>query len=650
MRSANWVALTRPGGHNRDMNGPGAQSDHVSDVLWRAADNEMRAMFELAPIGLAQFDIDGRFLLVNDRMCEILGCTREHALAHTFQELTFPEDLPHCLQLTARLAAKEIPSYCVEKRFVRPDHSIVWTRITVSAARRANSLDYFIGAAEDITAQVEATQALRLAEERLRTSIDASGIGTFRFDVRRNEMEWADGMQRVFGSSTDVRLEEFFARMHPDDREQVMNAYVRSVQDGSDFEEEFRAIWPDGSVHWLHDRARMFPGDDGKPAYIIGAITDVTRFKSLEEALRRNEAEFRTLADNIPQLAWISDGEGNRSWFNARWCEYFDCSQDEMCGTGWLRVHDAETGQKVLEEQRRTFSAGGAWEATLRLRARDGTYRWFLSRAMPVRDADGSTTRWIGTNTDITDRLESEGRLSELLEREQAARRSAEHSTSLREQVLGLVAHDLRNPVHTILMASGALLEIPLPEEDRRRQLELIKRCAWGMERLIKDLLDVSRMEAGNFAVKRERVEIAPIIAEVAALFRERAAAAGIALGTQVPPQLPQILGDHERLVQALSNLVSNALRFTRKDGHVDIGAHLESGELLFTVKDDGAGIAPGHLPVVFDRFWQADRTSGGAGLGLAIVKGIAESHSGSVHAESSLGRGTTFFIALPTG
>src|SRR5689334_1102654 len=240
----------------------------VSSSGRRVGAAELRAIFDRAPIGLAQFDPAGRFRLVNDRLCEILGCTRTHALAHTFQELTFPDDLPHCLDLTTKLASNEIPSYCVDKRFVRPDGSAVWTRITVSAARRADgNVDYFIGSAEDITTQVGVTETLRLTEERLRTSVDASMIGTFRFDIRRNAMEWADGMARVFGSSKEITLDQFFERIHPDDHAQVMNAYLRSATDGSDFEEEFRSVWPDGSIHWLHGRARIFPGDDGRPAY-----------------------------------------------------------------------------------------------------------------------------------------------------------------------------------------------------------------------------------------------------------------------------------------------------------------------------------------------------------------------------------------------
>jgi PAS domain S-box-containing protein len=210
----------------------------------------LRATLDLAPIGLAQFDLAGRFLYANARLCEILGCAHQALVEQTFQQITFPDDLPHCVELTARLAAGELQRYQLDKRFMRPDGTVVWARITVSAVRGPDgAVSFFIGAAEDITVQVEATVALRSADERLRTALDASQIGTFRFDVRRNALDWADGLDRVFGTSAYETLEEFFGGIHPDDRAQVMASYQRSAANGSDFEEEFRAIWPDGSVH-----------------------------------------------------------------------------------------------------------------------------------------------------------------------------------------------------------------------------------------------------------------------------------------------------------------------------------------------------------------------------------------------------------------
>jgi PAS domain S-box-containing protein len=469
----------------------------------------LRATIDRAPIGIAHFDSSGQFLLVNDRLCEILGFTRDELLARTFQQITFPEDLPHCLELTAQLARGEIRVYKVEKRFVSRDGCAVWTRITVSAVRRSDgSPAFFIGVAEDISGQIAAQEAQRNAEERLRTALSASLIGTFRFDVRRNALDWADGLERLFGNVQNTTLEEFFAMIHPDDRARVMESYVSSAGEGADFEEDFRVIWPDGSIHWLHDRGQTVAGADGEPHYIIGAITDITTQKKLE-----------------------------------------------------------------------------------------------------------------------VDRMAAEER---------------------RKQMLAFVAHDLRNPVQTIVMSASSIVELNLTDEQRGRQLDIIKRSAWRMDRLIGDLLDASSIEAGTFAVRRERVLVPDLLAEIVDAFEGRAHACGVALSCEIDPRVSPIKGDRERLVQLLSNLVANALKFTRPGGRVSLFARQVDRHVEIAVEDTGIGIRAEHKAKVFDRFWQADRVAGGAGLGLMIAKGIAEAHEGEIILDSTFGQGTTFYVRLP--
>src|SRR5688572_4207923 len=348
----------------------------MSEVSGHDTLEGLRATIDLAPIGMAQFDLQGRFLHANERLCEILGWQRADLLTRTFQELTFPDDLPRCLELTARLAANETASYQLQKRFVRPDGSVVWARITVSGVRRADgSMNFFIGAAEDISEQVAAEQARRTAEERARTALDASKIGTFRFDVRRNALDWSDGLERVFGGAESVTLDQFFEVMHPDDRRHVMAAYTRSVTEGVDLEEEFRVFWPDGSMHWLHDRGRTLLGTDGTPHQIIGAITDITNHKRMEQVITERDAQFRTLADTIPQLAWIANNDGARVWFNERWFAYTGESVASSRDFGWMRVHEGDAAAAVLARQQAAFRRGAIWEETVRLRSKDGDYR-----------------------------------------------------------------------------------------------------------------------------------------------------------------------------------------------------------------------------------------------------------------------------------
>jgi signal transduction histidine kinase len=245
-------------------------------------------------------------------------------------------------------------------------------------------------------------------------------------------------------------------------------------------------------------------------------------------------------------------------------------------------------------------------------------------------------------------RRRAEAERERLLEREQDARARAERASYLRDEVLAIVAHDLRSPLHTIAIAS-AMLDVPLPEEERRRQVEAIRRSTERMNVLISDLLDATSIEVGSLSIQRGRVDVAALLAEARELFERQARPRGLQLECDVAADVPPVDGDRGRLMQVISNLIGNSLKFTDAGGAIRLRSHAESGAVEISVEDSGRGIAPEHLPHVFDRFWRADREARtGAGLGLAIAKGIVEAHGGRIWAESTLGRGTTIHFTVP--
>jgi signal transduction histidine kinase len=224
-------------------------------------------------------------------------------------------------------------------------------------------------------------------------------------------------------------------------------------------------------------------------------------------------------------------------------------------------------------------------------------------------------------------------------------------ATQLRDQVLGVVAHDLRNPLSAILMQTS-VLKRQGPELERRSEqpMEVIQRAAKRMNRLIQDLLDVARMEAGQLTIERARLSAGGLIAEAVDMQRPLAASASLELRVEVDPDVAEVWGDRDRLLQVFENLIGNAVKFTPAGGRITAGATSRDAEVVFRVADTGSGIPSEHLPRVFDRFWQATSTRGlGAGLGLPITKGIVEAHGGRVWVESTAGSGTTFFFAIPT-
>jgi PAS domain S-box-containing protein len=228
--------------------------------------------------------------------------------------------------------------------------------------------------------------------------------------------------------------------------------------------------------------------------------------------------------------------------------------------------------------------------------------------------------------------------------------RSSVYATHLRDQVLGVVAHDLRNPLGAILVEAG-MLKGRGPERERRSKNpgETIERAALRMNRLIQDLLDVAVMESGQLAIQPTRLCARDLITTAVDMQRPLASSSSLALRYDVDGGVPDIWGDQDRLLQVFENLIGNAIKFTKAGGCITVGAAPRDHQVIFRVEDTGSGIAAENLPRVFDRFWQATRANRqGAGLGLPITKGIVEAHGGRIWVESTPHRGTTFFFAIP--
>ena len=227
---------------------------------------------------------------------------------------------------------------------------------------------------------------------------------------------------------------------------------------------------------------------------------------------------------------------------------------------------------------------------------------------------------------------------------------AAQAATRARDDVLAIVSHDLRNPIHTIHMSAALLQELyPDPQELLVRQLAVIRRASRRANALIQDLLDVSRIESGTLAVERGPLDAQSLVDDVVVEMRPIAEEKQLALeGTWTGPPA-EVPGDRDRLIQAFSNLIGNAVKFTPPDGRIDMIGAVVNGMVEYRIRDTGAGISADHLPHLFDRFWQAKRTGrAGAGLGLFITHGIVEAHGGTLTVESTEGQGSTFVVRLP--
>ncbi|MET0646658.1 MAG: PAS domain S-box protein [Pyrinomonadaceae bacterium] len=370
-------------------------------------------------------------------------------------------------------------------------------------------------------------------------------------------------------------------------------------------------------------------------------------------ALRESEAKLRTLTNTVPALVWVCASDGAASEFNDRWFEYTGLTQEQSAGFGWGEAVHPEDRGRCFDAWGEAREGGTPYEVELRYRRADGECRWFLARALPVRDPEGRIGAWFGTSVDIEDRKRAEAEREELLEREREARAEAEQANRLKDDFLATVSHELRTPLTSILGWAHLLRGGQLEGEGAARALETIERNARSQSQLIDDLLDVSRIVTGQL-----RLDVVPVgpqsfIDPAVEAVRPAAEAKGVRLQKLIDTGVETVMGDPARLQQVVWNLLSNAVKFTPRGGRVQVSLERVNSQVEIAVTDTGTGIDPEFLPHVFERFRQADqrttRRHGGLGLGLAIVRHLVELHGGSVQADSGgEGTGSTFTVRLP--
>jgi PAS domain S-box-containing protein len=356
-------------------------------------------------------------------------------------------------------------------------------------------------------------------------------------------------------------------------------------------------------------------------------------------AIRENERLLNGIFELLPVGIWIADRSGRivrnnpageRIWGGAR--HVGPSEFDEY--RGWW----ADTGRRITADEWALARALATGETSIgeviRIQCFDGSFKTIINSALPLRDERGEFAGAIVVNQDIT----------HLKETEEALRRAVES----REQVLGVVAHDLRSPLQAMLTRVQLLLRAGSLAGADRANVEQIERQAKRMDRLIQDLLDVTRIEAGTLRLEMASLPPQALVEEIWQAHGAAAAAASIALDRDVPAPVPDVHADRERIVQVLDNLIENAVKFTPAGGRITIGARPAGDRVEFRVSDTGAGMAPHVAARVFERLWQAGADRRGVGLGLAIARSIVEAHGGRIWVESEPGRGSTFYFTLP--
>jgi len=620
----------------------------------RESEEQFRSIFDLSGVGMLQLEVaTGRFLRVNRRFCELLGYSKPELLAMTDKDVTHPDDLERSIAEVESFIRGETDEFVTEKRYVRKDGQTVWALATARLLRDAEGRPlHTLTSVQDLTDRKRIEQALRQSESQLRLVTDALPALVSYVDAKQRYIFNNQKYEEWLGHSPDEIKGRSLKDVFGKPGYQTIRPHVETVLNGQavNFEREMR--YKDGGSRWVNVNYIPDFGERGEVKGFVALVQDISERKRAEEELRAsvefNRRVLESSADCIKTLAL----DGRLISMNASGANALEIDDlTPYLGEPWINFWEGEA-RAAAREAIKTARAGGVGRFTATCKTVKGTPKWWESVISPMFNERGSPERLIAISRDITEQKRIEEEHRQLLAREQSAREQAENANRLKDEFLATVSHELRSPLNAMLGWMKVLKKGGIDAETQLHALEVIERGVRIQQNLIEDLIDTARIKSGMLQIETKPVNLAGVIEAAADIVRPAAMAKEIELNLAIESD-EVITGDHQRLQQVVWNLLSNAVKFTPQGGRVEAKLKRAVRSVQIIVSDTGRGIKSRDLPIIFDRFRQADSSSarryGGLGVGLALVKHLIELHGGAVDATSQGdGLGSIFTINLP--
>ena len=602
---------------------------------------ELQDFFDNASLGMHWVGPEGLIQTANKAELAMLGYRREEYVGRHIAE--FHVDRAVIDDILQRLHAGEV----IESRPSRmrcKDGSIRDVLIDSSALCENGRFVHTRCFTRDITRRTVAEQALRRSEERLQMALLAGHMGTWEWDIASDKVQWSAGLERIHGlapGAFDGTFEAFQRDIHPDDRQRVLEAIERAVRDGSEHAIEYRVVRADGSLAWVEGRGVLMRDQAGQAQRMVGVCMDVTQRKRAEEAIHESERRFARFTQHLPGLAWIKDLQGRYVYVNDAVAAAFGRAREDVTGRADRDIFPPEVAKQFRDNDRKAIESGGI-ETIESLGQPDGLVHHSLVKKFVIPGPDGAPAYIGGIAIDISDRLRMEQALRD--------------SDRRKDEFLAILAHELRNPLAPIHAATQVMRAVGMDDPQLRWARDVIERQARVMSRLVDDLMDVSRITRGKVELRKQRLNLAEVIARAMETARPLLEARRHSVQAHMPPQPLFLLADPTRLEQVFANLLNNAAKYTPECGRIDVQARSDGHDAVISLRDNGIGIDAESLPLVFDMFVQSggDRSSargglGGLGIGLSLVRTLVRMHGGSVEARSAgRGKGSEFIVRLP--
>ena len=614
----------------------------------------------LSKVGNWEWSIENDIVSWSDELYNIAGLDLERSAPNYEEHPKFyTKESYSLLDMAVKNTLKTGEPYNLLLELIRMDGEHRWIDAHGEVIKNAEGqVTGLRGTVQDIDKRKKTEESLKESEERLRLAQSLGNVGIWDWNTITDELHFTPELEQLYGLTpgTIKTYQDWRQLTHPDDIEKIEAERDEKIANHEHFDLEFRIQHKSGQKHWLSAKGGAIYNDEGDILRVLGINEDITLRKKADkkiqdlieqlqqanEEYQESEDRFQTLADNIPNLAWMADAEGWILWYNKQWYEYTGTTLEEMQGWGWQKVHHPDYVDSITEEWTTKLKNEEPYDNTFPLKGKDGNYRWFLTRVTPIRDAQGNLIRWFGTNTDVTERINREKEL-------EITMNELKRSNEELERFAYVSSHDLQEPLRMVTLYSQ-LLERRYKDSldsDADDFIDYIVENAKRMKYLIDDLLEYSRVtsQAKEFEnVDLEKV-LEGVLSNLSILIVENNV-------TVTHDSLPTLLADKNQISQVFENLITNAIKFRGEEPpKIDISAQKGEKEWIFAMKDNGIGISPNHKEQIFEVFKRLHTREEypGTGIGLSIVQKILERHGGRIWIESEPGKGSTFYFTIPT-
>jgi PAS domain S-box-containing protein len=636
----------------------------------RESELRYRTLFETAGDAILLMRGDC-FIDCNARALALFGCAREQLIGsapYAFSPPTQPDGQPSDEEARAKIGlALAEGAQVFEWEHCRLDGTPLMAEVSLNALELGGEV-LVQALVRDITVRKGAEKALRRSEERFRVIMEnlADLVAVLDRDGRR--IYNSPSYQGILGDVSLLRGSSSFDEIHPDDRLRVREAFEETVRTGNGQRLEYRLVDQHGQIRYIESQGSAIRDDRGRASNVLVVSRDVTDRRLAEERIEASERKYRELVQyaNSIILHWTRDGRV--IFLNEFGQRFFGYTEDEIRGrhvVGTIVPESESSGRDLTSLMDHICADPADFEQNVNENMRrDGERVWIAWTNKVVLDGQGQVAEILSVGTDVTEQRRAEDALRELnasLERRVAerteelaeARDRAEESDRLKSAFLATMSHELRTPLNSIIGFTGILLQGlagPLNEE-QLKQLRMIQTSGRHLLALVSDVLDISRIEAGEIDVACDSFDVLEAVQRVIQTVAPAAEKKAVRLVTEVAPDVGALASDRRRVEQILLNLVGNAVKFTER-GEVALSCERTLDKIVFRVRDTGIGIRPEHLGRIFKPFHQVDtglsRLHEGTGLGLAICRRLTERLGGSISVESEWGVGSTFTVVLP--